>query len=135
MPGRLLQVGCVCQTRRIDQVCIPFEDCLWDKELPPCNAPVCPDGQTYDQAKDCCAVPAALKQVCVSGLSAYFDPVKNQSYCVFPDRYEAGCETHSVKIKYCPTLTPTPTTPPADNGGGGPGCVWICPPTTACYCK
>ena len=116
----------------IDQVCIPFEDCLWDKELPPCNAPVCPEGQTYDEARDCCAAPAKQKQVCLSGLSTRYDPVQDKLFCEIPEMFNSECETHDVTIKYCPTLTPTPTTPPA---GGNPGQNCYCDPKIISFCS
>mgnify|MGYP000896165200 CR=1 FL=1 len=113
-------------------VCIPLDECLYKKNVPPCNPPVCPAGQTYNQANNCCAQPKDLVQICVAGFMTQYNPVADALYCQQSHLFEIECEDRNVTIKYCPTLTPTPTSPPA---GGNPGQNCYCDPKIISFCS
>ena len=109
--------------------CIPLDDCLKKGSKKLCNAPVCPEGQTYDSTNNCCAIPEKQKQICPAGLYAAHDPVSQQLYCEKPNLFSVNCETKNIDIPFCPTQTPTPTPtiPPSSGGdipsnGGGVVC-------------
>mgnify|MGYP002346478890 FL=1 len=118
-------------------ICIPFEKCLYNDDKN-CSEPVCPEGQTYDQANNCCALPAKLQMVCPPGYFWTTYPGTTESYCALPEVFLGGCETVDVTFPKCPTLTPTPTAtlppPPQTSGGCGSntdpiscrnaGCTW-----------
>lgn len=117
-----------------DEMCYPLDDCLLPNATQPCSPPVCPTGQTYDQANDCCSVPEKLREVCPAGFYARYDPNSQRTFCDLPNLYEVDCESRNVTIGYCPTFTPTPTaTPPSNICTRYPdeksceshGCTWI----------
>ena len=98
-----------------EELCIPLDDCLLPNSTEPCEPPVCPTGQTYDSANNCCSLPEKLRAVCPVGFGVQEDPVTKQLFCDLPDLFPTKCETRQVKMAYCPTLTPTPTTVPQQN--------------------
>lgn len=94
------------------ELCLPMEDCLLPNAIEPCEPPVCPTGQTYDTANNCCSLPEKLKEVCPIGFGIQEDPNTQQLFCDLPDLYPMECESRQVKIDYCPTITPTPSPTP-----------------------
>lgn len=101
-----------------EELCLPLEDCLLPNATIPCEAPVCPAGQTYDNAKNCCSLPDKLKAVCPIGFGVQEDSNTQQLFCELPDLFPVECESRQVKIAYCPTITPSPTpttVPPSNN--------------------
>jgi len=44
----------------VEELCLPLDDCLLSNANVPCEAPVCPTGQTYDTANNCCSLPDKL---------------------------------------------------------------------------
>ena len=134
-PGFYAEDQMVSPTEMIT-VCIPLDDCLYKKNVPPCNPPVCPAGQTYDPSNNCCAQPEDLVQICVAGFMKQYDPVKDVVFCQSPELFKVGCENREVTIKYCPTLTPTPTTiPEIPQDGGQPGSNCYCDPKIVSFCS
>lgn len=92
-----------------EELCLPLDDCLLPNSTEPCEQPICPAGQTYDSAANCCSLPEKLKAVCPAGFGIQEDPVTGQLFCDLPDLFPVECESRQVKMAYCPTLTPTPT--------------------------
>lgn len=102
----------------VKELCLPLNDCLLPNATEPCDQPVCPSGQTYVSANNCCSLPTKLRAVCPVGFGVQEDPVTNQLFCDLPDLFPPECETRQVKIAYCPTRTPSPTPtfiPPSKN--------------------
>ncbi len=90
--------------------CVPLDaQCLMPGAQSKCEQPLCPEGQTYDPANDCCEAPDKLKSICPLGLKKIVDPQQNISYCGSGKKSEMGCGSMTVKVPYCPTLTPTAT--------------------------
>jgi len=93
-----------------DWACAPLDaQCLMPGSKLKCKQPLCPEGQTYDQANDCCDAPDKLKSICPIGLQKVENKQLNISYCLVGLLSEMGCGSMTVKVPYCPTLTPTAT--------------------------
>lgn len=109
-----------------EELCMPLDDCLLPNSKEPCEPPVCPAGQTYDTANNCCSLPKKLRAVCPVGFGIQEDPVTNQLFCDLPDLFPPECETSQVKIAFCPTITPTPTLIPQQNCYCDPKIIAFC---------
>ncbi len=92
-------------------LCIPMDECLLPDAPESCNPPVCPEGETYDTARECCVQPEKPKQVCPVGWTFY----EEKNVCVKPSIFAKPCGAQQVKIPFCPTKTPTPTQPPSND--------------------
>ena len=124
-------------------LCFPMDECLLPNPPESCNPPVCPEGETYDSARECCVKPEKLRQVCPTGFTYY--PVKN--ICALTNQFPMPCNTTQVAVPYCPTPTPTPTSPPPNqnpcysynedqcNTIGSNFCEWVPAAAFPGYCR
>lgn len=84
-------------------LCIPLDECLLPNAPESCNPPVCPEGETYDTARQCCVQPENPRQVCPVGWTYY----EAKNVCIKPQIFANPCGAQMVKIPLCPTRTPT----------------------------
>ncbi len=89
-------------------VCMPLNKCDLSIGSESCANTICAAGQRYDEFKNCCASGNSPKKNCANNLIYNAD----QNVCIEPGLYSDKCLTSNVKIPYCPTLTPTPTSIP-----------------------
>jgi len=92
----------------LSAVCMPINKCLLSNEPDSCKNINCGSGQKFDGSKNCCSSANNPKKICSTNLIYNID----QNVCLGSELYSKKCPVSIVKIPYCPTLTPTPTSTP-----------------------
>lgn len=118
-------VGFYSMVSPLTSVCMPMNSCTLSNAPESCSNPTCAEGEFYDAAKGCCASPDTPKMLCPANLLYNAD----LNACIGSNLYPKDCPVVQTKIPLCPTLTPTPTTPPQGGGQPGSNCYWDTGPT------